>query len=300
MTHLGNGYRAYSPALRRFTCPDSDSPFGIGGINPYVYCDHDPVNRTDPSGHAPKKGCLHGMFQSLRTRMGLGKKQRDAMNMTVDESSRPARGTSGSALRASGTSQETIIERQTPTSLSKGMGLSDQQEAQSSQMADNHPASQMADNHPATLPRNIPEDKNLTNILDPSRNKPKPALKMASESLLEVGAKKGVSTESQRRRYHESFKRYAKEIEEKIVDNSPGRNLGPTRNAISKSSELLHDAIDKGYPIHDIDVQNQFSYFVLSYVTDGFEGEETNGTLIGDRSKTEFGGFMDLSKMRKV
>ncbi|HCL4435935.1 TPA: RHS repeat-associated core domain-containing protein [Salmonella enterica] len=53
VTHLGNGYRAYSPALRRFTCPDSESPFGQGGINPYVYCDHDPVNNTDPSGHMP-------------------------------------------------------------------------------------------------------------------------------------------------------------------------------------------------------------------------------------------------------
>ncbi|MFP7354772.1 RHS repeat-associated core domain-containing protein [Klebsiella pasteurii] len=53
VTHLGNGYRAYSPALRRFTCPDSESPFGDGGINPYVYCNHDPVNNTDPSGHAP-------------------------------------------------------------------------------------------------------------------------------------------------------------------------------------------------------------------------------------------------------
>lgn len=53
VTHLGNGYRAYSPALRRFTCPDSESPLGEGGINPYVYCDHDPVNKTDPSGHKP-------------------------------------------------------------------------------------------------------------------------------------------------------------------------------------------------------------------------------------------------------
>ena len=53
VTHLGNGYRAYSPVLRRFTCPDSESPFGDGGINPYVYCNHDPVNNTDPSGHAP-------------------------------------------------------------------------------------------------------------------------------------------------------------------------------------------------------------------------------------------------------
>lgn len=53
VTHLGNGYRAYSPALRRFTCPDSESPFGIGGINPYAYCESDPINKTDPSGHGP-------------------------------------------------------------------------------------------------------------------------------------------------------------------------------------------------------------------------------------------------------
>ncbi|MEN8518037.1 RHS repeat-associated core domain-containing protein [Burkholderia sp. RS02] len=49
--HLGNGYRAYSPVLMRFHCPDSLSPFGPGGINPYTYCSGDPVNHIDPSGH---------------------------------------------------------------------------------------------------------------------------------------------------------------------------------------------------------------------------------------------------------
>jgi RHS repeat-associated protein len=57
-THLGNGYRAYSPVLMRFICPDSWSPFGEGGINPYAYCDSDPVNRADPSGHFSVGGAL--------------------------------------------------------------------------------------------------------------------------------------------------------------------------------------------------------------------------------------------------
>lgn len=48
---LGNGYRAYSPTLMRFTSPDSMSPFGAGGLNAYAYCLGDPVNRVDPTGH---------------------------------------------------------------------------------------------------------------------------------------------------------------------------------------------------------------------------------------------------------
>ena len=48
---LGNGYRAYNPALMRFNSPDSLSPFGRGGLNPYNYCLGDPINRVDPTGH---------------------------------------------------------------------------------------------------------------------------------------------------------------------------------------------------------------------------------------------------------
>ncbi len=47
---LGKGYRAYNPTLMRFNRPDSLSPFGEGGLNPYAYCLGDPINRHDPTG----------------------------------------------------------------------------------------------------------------------------------------------------------------------------------------------------------------------------------------------------------
>ncbi|WP_434677886.1 RHS repeat-associated core domain-containing protein [Pseudomonas sp. R1-18] len=50
--HLGNGARVYNSALQTFQTPDSFSPFGIGGLNGYVYCSNDPVNFSDPDGHA--------------------------------------------------------------------------------------------------------------------------------------------------------------------------------------------------------------------------------------------------------
>lgn len=48
--HLGNGYRQYNPVIMRFHSSDQLSPFGAGGLNAYMYCEADPVNRLDPSG----------------------------------------------------------------------------------------------------------------------------------------------------------------------------------------------------------------------------------------------------------
>ncbi|MGR4974146.1 RHS repeat-associated core domain-containing protein [Pseudomonas sp. LARHCG127] len=48
---LGRGYRAYDPGLMRFHSPDSFSPFGAGGLNPYGYCLGNPIAWRDPSGH---------------------------------------------------------------------------------------------------------------------------------------------------------------------------------------------------------------------------------------------------------
>ncbi|CAB3751704.1 RHS repeat-associated core domain-containing protein [Paraburkholderia humisilvae] len=64
-THLGNGYRAYNPTLMRFTCPDNESPFGVGGINAYTYCGSDPINKVDPSGKQFGEFLL-GMFAFTR------------------------------------------------------------------------------------------------------------------------------------------------------------------------------------------------------------------------------------------
>lgn len=52
---LGNGYRAYSPALKRFYSSDSLSPFEQGGLNSYAYCSADPINCTDPTGRSVLK-----------------------------------------------------------------------------------------------------------------------------------------------------------------------------------------------------------------------------------------------------
>jgi len=51
---LGLGYRMYSPSLMRFLSPDSLSPFGLGGLNAFAYCQNDPVNHVDPTGHMLK------------------------------------------------------------------------------------------------------------------------------------------------------------------------------------------------------------------------------------------------------
>ncbi|WP_095058198.1 RHS repeat-associated core domain-containing protein [Pseudomonas sp. Irchel s3f7] len=71
---LGNGLRAFNPVLMRFNSPDSLSPFGRGGLNPYAYCLGDPVNFSDPTGRfADIFRLLTSFIGFSNTRLGMSR-----------------------------------------------------------------------------------------------------------------------------------------------------------------------------------------------------------------------------------
>ena len=67
---LGRGYRGFNPILMRFNSPDSMSPFGLGGLNPYGYCQQDPINFRDPSGHVPFGRFFSRLYGRITKKLG--------------------------------------------------------------------------------------------------------------------------------------------------------------------------------------------------------------------------------------
>ncbi|MFJ4392437.1 RHS repeat-associated core domain-containing protein [Pseudomonas soli] len=88
---LGNGHRHYSTSLLRFTSPDTLSPFGAGGINPYAYCNGDPINYIDRNGKSKGKPVVRssgvngqGVYQQTETpTVYSGSFQISAMNIPL-------------------------------------------------------------------------------------------------------------------------------------------------------------------------------------------------------------------------
>ncbi len=58
---LGFGTRFFLPSIGGFTGLDSFSPFTSGDMNPYRYCEGDPINASDPSGHSLLGDILFGV-----------------------------------------------------------------------------------------------------------------------------------------------------------------------------------------------------------------------------------------------
>jgi RHS repeat-associated protein len=119
VTHLGNGYRAYSPILRRFTCPDNASPFGVGGINPYAYCEGDPVNATDPSGHGIITWLIRKAIR-LGVRAGMKAAQAESLSTTVTSTDAIEAGLEAATSTATGRAQKALASKNPQMSAKLG------------------------------------------------------------------------------------------------------------------------------------------------------------------------------------
>lgn len=84
-------------------------------------------------------------------------------------------------------------------------------------------------------------------------------------------------------------------FEQKIEDylaRQYGRHKGPVQNAVREIPRFAKRASSAGYPLEDEEVQKEFADFVLSYVTNGMQGEDTTGTQMGNfRGGWRGGGF---------
>ena len=67
--------RYYNPEWRRFISPDSTSyidPQNVNGLNVYCYCNNDPVNYADPSGHFPVLAVILGITAVVGFGLSVG------------------------------------------------------------------------------------------------------------------------------------------------------------------------------------------------------------------------------------
>lgn len=67
---------------------------------------------------------------------------------------------------------------------------------------------------------------------------------------------------------------------------------GPVDNAHNILDTFARRALVAGYPMGNREVQTAFMYFLMAYVTEGFEGKDTTGTQMGNfQGHWRGGGF---------
>jgi hypothetical protein len=117
--------RYYDPALARFISPDDWDPTMAGvGTNRYAYSGNDPINKSDPSGHASSSSG----WDKVKEFLGLGKTASDSKDKQDGKSDAGDRKTSTTYSRAirdleiTGKKVKTDIEKFTKKAKKDPMG----------------------------------------------------------------------------------------------------------------------------------------------------------------------------------
>ncbi|HLD66635.1 MAG TPA: hypothetical protein VJA19_11360 [Pseudomonas sp.] len=139
---------------------------------------------------------------------------------------------------------------------------------------------------------------------------PKRPLKFAVDHLLEVAlAETKAETERLSRNFRTKYysalsppgtkgllntidiECFKQKVTNKIISEY-GRNFGPIQNAFAELDTFSKRAMKAGYPLASEKLQKALMYFLLAYVTEGFEGGDTTGTQMGNfAGKWHGGGF---------
>ncbi|EWG65588.1 Cell wall-associated polypeptide [Enterobacter sp. DC4] len=278
------GYRYYQPWAGRWLSAD---PAGtVDGLNLYRMVRNNPVVMRDTDGRGCFSCCCgndvnksHDQPTELHQLPPLSiiSNQPQSVNAGTTSSARAG----NTALNQSGLSIPVGVHHSPLTPEKKIDDISKNQAGQS------------------TIDL-LPKPKPLIHMLHDDSRKPKMALRYSADEFFKKGNETGPSSESQRQAYgSDNNQEIREQISNIMKKDSSGVALGPVQNGLKRISELLPIAIDYGYQMDNVNVQHAFSNYVMIYVTEGFEDEDTTGTLVGNATHSTFGGFMDMNKAKR-